>query len=153
MEDLNSIRTSLIAFTIEDIVEREHKSPFNLNLLTSDGRWSDIDYTNEDGSYWKPIHHLFRLRSLCADYRREAFHGYAKDDFKRLLHRILNAWFREGLRGPTWWWVDIGVPLEIGPILIMLESELTEDERAAGLKLLEHLKIEKTGQNLIWLSR
>ncbi|MEW6749671.1 MAG: polysaccharide lyase family 8 super-sandwich domain-containing protein [Candidatus Latescibacterota bacterium] len=52
----------------------------------------------------------------------------------------------------NWWYNQIGVPLHMGPVLLLLGNELPADQRRGGLAVLERARWQgATGANLTWL--
>ena len=53
---------------------------------------------------------------------------------------------------PNWWHNEIGVPKKMAGVLLMMREELSEEEMAGGLKVLERSQFGRTGQNKVWLA-
>ena len=122
-----------------------------IDTMQADGTWTDIDYANKSRSAWPVPAHLSRLASIARAYRAP---GLLQGDGKVLAaaQKALDAWLRMDPQNPNWWWNQIGVPNSLLPILLLLDDELTEQQRAEGLKILRRAKIGMTGQNLVWVT-
>jgi chondroitin AC lyase len=64
----------------------------------------------------------------------------------------MNYWLENDFQCPNWWYPEIGVPLALAPTLILMEDELSKEQMAKGIKILDRAKIGMTGQNKVWLS-
>ncbi|HTL53333.1 MAG TPA: polysaccharide lyase family 8 super-sandwich domain-containing protein [Planctomycetota bacterium] len=116
--------------------------------LDADGRWPDVDYADTAPSFWKPAQHLGRLVQLAKACR------LAPTDagLKTKARAALDHWLARDYKNANWWWNDIGVPQSIGQALVLLEPDLTADERKQGLAILARRGPGMTGQNRVWLS-
>ncbi len=118
--------------------------------LREDGSWPDIDYSSKVRSSWPAAVHVKpRLMTLAADWRvngnRESLEA---------AHRALGFWLKHRFKNPNWWWNDIGVPMFVGYSALMMDGELTDEERRGVIELMtvNEPKFAKTGQNLAWMA-
>ena len=120
--------------------------------LNEKGEWPDIDYSSKQRGDWPPSIHLSRLQVMARAYQRE---GSSRYHDARLLAKIqlaLNYWLEHDLQCPNWWYPEIGVPMSLAPTLILMETELSKDQLASGIRILDRARIRMTGQNKVWLS-
>ena len=134
-----------------------------LRDLTPTGTWPDIDYHFTKNGGWQPGQHLDRILFLGAAFVTPGS-GMTDDAAAReALPRAFGAWFSV-LPGTTprsvnWWHNDIGAPLKIAAILLLLEPILTAEAKSAGLAVLAHSWAPtntsgiNTGANLVWRAR
>ena len=118
--------------------------------IRPDGSWADIDYADQRRSRWTTgIQHLgHRLCALAADWRRN------RDGASlAAAHLALRFWLSRRFTNPNWWWNVIGVPMSIGNAALMMDEELTDDERRGVIEVMS-VKESKTmnGQNLAWIA-
>ena len=120
--------------------------------IQPDGSWKDIDYANQSRSFWLPAEHLSRTLLLArADLlaRRNAESAPA---LREAVVRAFEYWLKKDYRCPNWWYNEIGVPRDIGRIMILIENDLSLDQIRQGIDILSRAKISMTGQNRVWLS-
>lgn len=117
-----------------------------------EGCWKDIDYTAQDRGRWPATLHLTRMYALAKLYRYPGQHWEGSEKLRTLLHSGMAWWFRNMPVCPNWWHNDIGVPKKMTAVLLMLRDELSEQEMAGGLKVLERSRFGMTGQNKVWLA-
>ena len=149
-DDLETIRSRV---TAPYLTAPNAKSVTNwIDSMRADGTWADIDYGNKRRSAWAVPAHLSRVTYLARAY--SAPKSDLKNDPNVLAAALkgLDAWLRLDPQNPNWWWNQIGVPKTLLPIMLLLDEELSETQRAAGLKILSRAKIGMTGQNLVWVT-
>lgn len=120
--------------------------------LSSDGSWADIAYKDSTRSGWKVSEHLSRLSVMTRAYRSETSPIKGDAAAKKAVHLALGYWLERDFQNSNWWWNVIGVPRSLGPVLLMLEDELTPFERSKGIEILTRGKLGMTGQNLVWVA-
>lgn len=69
-----------------------------------------------------------------------------------MIHRGLGYWFSVRPKCLNWWQNEIGVPKTLGPACLLIEDELSEEERRGIIEVLAAAKIKMTGQNKVWLA-
>lgn len=123
----------------------------HLAALRPDGTWPDIDYADKDRAGWKPAQHVYRLLQLAKTYRTRGQELFGDAKLKAAILQAFDAWVRLDLKCPNWWYNQIGVPTTLGEFLILMEKDLSPEQRAAGIAILKRATWQKwTGQNLVW---
>lgn len=120
--------------------------------LMYDGSWQDIDYTSKERGAWEPRQHLSRLLEIAKSYQSQGTAYYRKKVVSEKIHLALNYWLKNDFICPNWWYPVIGVPMVLNPIMILMEDEISEDQKQQALLILDRCKIGRTGQNKVWQS-
>jgi chondroitin AC lyase len=119
--------------------------------LQADGAWSDIDYEDRNTASWKTAEHLSRALAMARLYRAP---GHALYHDRQLCECILSAldfWLARDFQNGNWWNNQVGVPMTIGWLLILMTPDVTPEQLAAGLAILDRSVLgEATGANLAW---
>ena len=123
-----------------------------VDSLRADGSWPNIDYQDQARSAWKTPRHLSNVFSLVRGYRSPRSKLRRSSELRDALEASLDYWLAHDFKNPNWWWNQIGVPRSLAPILLMMEDELSEQQRKKGLEILGRAKIGMTGQNLVWVT-
>jgi chondroitin AC lyase len=136
-----------------------------LPLLTSNGSFSDITYSGAPAANWGVGTHFARVLTLAQAY---AIPGGALYHSSTLLTSIESA-LSYGT-GPSyycgaascvtgnWWWWQIGVPLDLGPTLILMQGAIDATTISAlTAKLAYHVGTDaqmtaETGENELWVA-
>lgn len=116
------------------------------------GAWNDIDYTTKDRGSWHSTLHVTRMLALTKLYCYPSSQWYKNEKLKELIHKSISYWGKTMPKCPNWWHNDIGVPKKMVAAMLCIREELTPEEVAVGLKVLERSAFGKTGQNKVWLA-
>ena len=116
------------------------------------GCWRDIDYADMNRGRWPSTLHITRMYSLAKLYKAGNDRWRGSAEISSLLHSAMAWWYRNMPKCPNWWHNDIGVPKKLTAVLLMIQDELSPEEIAGGLKVLERSKFGRTGQNKVWLA-
>ena len=165
VEDNDSLWMDLIAIDPEtevsdQIVEEVMRLfPFKKELvesyltrLDSEGKWTDINYKDTKRSGWDPKKHAKRILELAKLLYSSDASIYGENRIKQAIHRALNYWFNADLKCLNWWYNQIGIPKTLGEALMLLDGQLTPEEKAGGIKVLKNSTFKMTGQNKVWLA-
>lgn len=132
-----------------------------LTLPDSEGKWADINYDDTATNGWQPYKHWERLVELA---RRYHFHSSTKRDDTTLANSIVKAtnfWYIKNPVARNWWWNVIGIPLKIGEVMLIMDTNFSETQKAAGYKLMSigikpdsyyTTNDKATGQNAVWVA-
>jgi len=120
--------------------------------LNTNGSWPKIEYTSQQRGDWPASAHLSYLQSLARAYQKPGQKYYRDQKLLAKFHLALNYWLANDFQCPNWWYPQIGVPMSLAPTLVLMESELSAEQLAQGIKILDRAKIGMTGQNKVWQS-
>ena len=141
------------------VMELHQKYPFDLRkidgylaLMKPDGSFSDIDYADKKRSGWEPKLHAERVLELTKLYYSKDSERYKSPQLKADIHKALGYWLKEKPKCLNWWQNEIGVPKTLGGAFIMLDDELSDEERAGAIEIMSAARFKMTGQNKVWLA-
>lgn len=121
-----------------------------MKTLKEDGSWPDIDYTSKQRGEWPTCDHLSRTLEMAIAYQSPDLQNKSK--VLKAVKSSMNYWIKNDFTCPNWWYPQIGVPKLLGPIMLLIQPNLSTEEFNAGIKILQRAKIGMTGQNRVWLS-
>ncbi len=140
---------------VVDLMDRypisEERIQFLLNI-ESNGSWNDVEYTSKDPSGWTPHMHMGRILELTKIFSDPSSSYNNSPYVEKVIHKALEYWFQAKLVSSNWWYNQIGIPKVLASICLLFEDKMTEHEMSEAIKVLYNAKIERTGQNKIWLS-
>lgn len=136
-------------------------------FLLSDGSWSDINYKDVPAGGWSPWAHTQRLWLMARAYRTPGQALYNDPALRAQIESALRYvpvyYGKTTLPLGNWWFWTIGVPLDLGPTLVLMRgavSQQTIDDCAATMAF--HIGASPTsrglvgpvpvGENLVWSS-
>ncbi|MCX7045898.1 MAG: polysaccharide lyase 8 family protein [Candidatus Sumerlaeota bacterium] len=121
--------------------------------LQADGSWRDVNYQDKTRGGWQAYAHLTRVYSMVREYKNPQAASRKDAALGRAIHLALGYWLKNDFQNPNWWYNTIGVPMVTGDIAILMQDELTPDERAIMVnKIMPRGKIGMTGQNRVWVA-
>lgn len=123
-----------------------------LSEMDNEGRWPGINYASKERGAWQPRTHLGYLLDIIKAYRSPGNRYFQDPETDQKIHLALNYWLDNDFQCPNWWYPEIGVPMVLAPILLLLEDELSEEQFEKGVRILDRSEIGMTGQNKVWLS-
>ena len=134
-------------------------------FLLSDGSWSDINYREVPSGTWTPSYHCQRLAVMAKAYRTP---GQGLYNDPQLLAQITaglayvpNFYGLKTIPSGNWWFWSIGVPLDLGPTLVLMRGAIPQSVYDDCVTtLLFHIGTDPTakalvgplpvGENLAW---
>jgi len=149
--ELRQLHQNVLKSILTESRRTESVSGYALELKP-DGSWADIDYANQERGGWLPAAHLSRILSMAKAYHTPGSEFYQKKEFSGKIHLAMNFWLKNDFICPNWWYPEIGVPQILNPVMILMETELSPDQKEKGVKILDRSKIGMTGQNKVWQS-
>ncbi len=151
MQDLLTIRQRLVERFCQD---PDAKAAEELAVrLQPDGSWPDIDYANTNLSAWGASGHLSRLQVLAEACKSKKSPPRGQERLSEAALAALDHWLQKDYHNANWWWTRIGVPMMLGPTLLLMENRLSDVQRAKGLEILRRTgKPDLTGENTVWLA-
>jgi chondroitin AC lyase len=130
-------------------VTRDDLTSF-LAKLQPDGRFNDIDYSSQSRSGWVWASHFDRVRKLAIAIRTYPATELETKQLKAAFHSTLGWWINENPTCPNWWYNEICMPRFMGIIGTLMWNEMTPDERAGALAIIDRTATGATGQNRLW---
>lgn len=122
-----------------------------LDTQLPNGSWSNIDYNHQSKSAWKPNMHNEALLKMSRIYRTPGNKFFKNRKLSKAIHKGLTFWFDKKLECPNWWYNSIGVPKILANVMLLIEDELTPEEKEAGFALFDKVNYKSmTGQNRVW---
>jgi len=149
-DDLGKIRQRLLDRMLRGVVP-QRVAPL-LAAQKSDGSWPDVDYADETRSGWRAYKHLTHLLDLARAYRAPRTRWTGAPRTRAAFLKGLDYWLRHDFRNPNWWWNKIGVPRAMSDLVLMMDQDLSADQRTRGLRIVARAEMGMTGQNLVWVT-
>jgi chondroitin AC lyase len=123
-----------------------------LSTMIQGESWPDLDYKSTRRSNWQPLSHLKRLKTMSIAYANHSSAFYQNKELKNAIVSGFNYWCNNDFKSDNWWLGQIGVPQNIGPILILMDKEISDETKTKAFEIMDASQIGMTGQNRIWLS-
>lgn len=154
--DIETVRERVItSFLLEEPVVDAGNIASLVKNLKPDGLWEGVDYASRRKSNW-PVYFNHFLPTATLTRALYAPGSPYRDDpqLKDAVARAVDAWLTHDWRNPNWWYNEIGAPLNLGPILLVMEDELTLEQKQKGIAILKRANPRRgTGANRSWLAQ
>lgn len=118
-------------------------SDADLLRVNDDGSFAGVDYSSDDRGSWPTGASVERIRALAVAAAKNPEDERFAEAFRKSLGHFLDL----DASNANWWWNDIGVPMHLGPALIVGERFLSPELRRRGIARLAKTKFGETGQN------
>lgn len=150
-EDLDTVKARMADLALRTAAPAKVAEGY-LGTQAADGSWPDIDYASQSMATWPANGHVARIWAMAAAYKSpdSPLHGDAA-----LLAATLRAWDywrAHDYLSPNWWHNRIGVPRMVYRAMLLLEAEMSPEQWADGVRVLERGELGLTGQNLMWVA-
>ncbi len=134
-------------------------------FLLSNGSWSDIQYNDVPSGSWSPWDHTRRLIVMAEAYRTPGQPLYGDPVLRAQIESALSyvPTYYGVLTPPlgNWWFWSIGVPLDLGPTLVLMRGNISDAVyNECVTTLMTHIGLSATsraltgptptGENLVW---
>jgi len=149
--DMNIVKNRITNPLLDSQADSENVRQL-FKTLKDDGSWGGIDYRDKTRAGWKAPQHLNNLTKLVLAYKSPKSPLQGNPKLKQGVFASLDYWLKHDLQNPNWWHNVIGVPKLLGPLLLILDNELTAAQRTKGVEILKRGKLGMTGQNLVWVA-
>lgn len=150
-EELQQLHKNALTNILANSVDTEKVKQL-LADIKEDGTWATIDYTSKQRGGWPTNVHLSNLLEIAKAYQKVETKFYQQKYVSEKMHLALNFWLENDFICPNWWYPVIGVPMQLNPILLLMEPELSDEQLQKAIPILKRCKIGRTGQNKVWQS-
>ncbi len=139
-------------------IERHGQAKDLLARMAADGTWPDIDYADQNRTYWQVQWHANRAVLLAAAALSVDEAG-DRAALSAAADRAIAIWRERNFRNTNWWYNDYGAPQALGAAGLLLGDALSPDNRTFLVKLTHRIGHNGYGKvggggNQVWaLSR
>ena len=105
-----------------------------LARMATDGTWPDIDYADQNRTYWKVQWHANRAVLLAAA-ALTADESTDRAALSTAADRAITTWRERKFRNTNWWYNDFGAPQALGAAGILLGDALSAENRKFLIEL------------------
>ena len=127
-----------------------------------DGSWPGIDYADDNRASWEPANHWRTYMNPLARFYNNCSRPDLRQQLKESIISGLGFWYNTNPRCPNWWWNQIGVPTDLGEVLLLSEELLSDELIIRGVELMYGIEGDTvyyiggrnlaTGMNLNWFA-
>lgn len=158
LKDIERVKSKLCEVTLFYTDLNIAEKPDFLIDKCNNGKFIDLDYTDNSDARWQWGVHWQRLTAMAIAYADSSSKYYRSKKLENIIVQAVDYWLANGSKPKNGWWELIGVPYEMGKVFILMEDELG-DERLQKILPQMNLAVRPdmyyyfgpaTGQNLLW---
>ncbi|MEX2382535.1 MAG: polysaccharide lyase family 8 super-sandwich domain-containing protein [Opitutales bacterium] len=116
-----------------------------VSSIREDGSWSGINYEDVSRTGFQHQSHLARLLVIARAYSHPESEMHGDSELKNVLFAGLGFWFENDFISDNWWHNQIGVPRYLADTLLLLDGELSDEQRAQGVRIIGRANLEASG--------
>ena len=106
-----------------------------VKTIKADGSWPDINYIDTSRTAFQHREHLEHMVDLSRAYKKPGSPFYQDAQVKKTALSALDFWLAHDFICANWWWNEMGTPNLMINTLLLIDMDLSENERTAGLKI------------------
>ena len=116
-----------------------------LKTIKSDGSWQDIDYKDLSRTGFEHARHLDNMFELSRAYKKPDSHWYQNPQVKEAALSALDFWLEHDFICDNWWWNEMGTPGRMINTLLVMDTDLHEDQVRQALRIAGRANLEASG--------
>lgn len=106
----------------QDGARLERNANKNMGLLSAEGGFSDVNYSDVSIAKWQPITHLNRVNEMILAYTTSKCKLFANRNLYNKIVLSLEYWYAKNPKSENWWHNQIAVPRVLGLSLIQMRQ-------------------------------
>lgn len=141
---LEIVRDRVIAYVMQGGVDEAQVERI-LHTLAPGGYWPDIDYEDVSRTGFEHSEHLGNMLDMARAYKKPGNRFTGDPELKKAIHSAFDFWIEHDFRCDNWWWNEMGTPLRIIRLMLIMDTELTENQRREGLRIAGRAHMQSAG--------
>lgn len=142
--DLEIIRKRVITGLLEPPIKEDLVREL-LSTIRPDGSWPDINYEDVSRTGFDHSRHLEYMYELSRAYKKPESPWYQHPEVREDAISALDFWLEHDFICDNWWWNEMGTPSRMINTLLVLDADLSEDQRRKGLRIAGRANLEASG--------
>jgi len=142
--DLEIIRMRVIQDLISAPLDEAMVSAI-MKSIKSDGSWPDINYKDVSRTGFEHARHLDNMFELSRAYKKPDSPWYQHPQVKQAALSALDFWLEHDFICDNWWWNEMGTPGRMINALLVMDTDLNEDQTRDALRIAGRANLEASG--------
>lgn len=142
--DLEIIRERVIMDLMEGPVNEELIRRL-MKTITQEGSWPDINYVDVSRTGFQHSRHLENMFQLSRAYKKKDSPWFQHPEVKSATMSALDFWLEHDFICDNWWWNEMGTPGRMINTLLVLDTDLNENQIREGLRIAGRANLEASG--------
>jgi chondroitin AC lyase len=116
-----------------------------VDSIRTNGRWPDINYKDVSRTGFEHGRHLSNLVELSRAYRKAESTFKGNRRLKKTIDSALNHWLDRDYICENWWWNQIGTPRSLVRVLLIMDEELTAEQKSKAAPIVGRAHLNASG--------
>jgi chondroitin AC lyase len=142
--DLDIIRKRIIDDLLEPSVNNDEISKL-VSSLKPDGTWPDINYVDVSRTGFQHSRHLQNMLEMSRAFKKPGSSLKENADLKKAISSALDFWISKDFICENWWWNEMGTPNLMINTLLVMDTDLTENQKKEGLRIANRANLRASG--------
>ena len=142
--DLELVRARVIEYVMRGNVNEESVGEI-MNSITPGGYWENINYEDVSRTGFQHSDHLNNMITMARAFKKPGNRFTGSQQLKKAINLALDFWIEHDFRCDNWWWNDMGTPLYMINLMLIMDDDLTENQRVEGLKIAGRAHMKSAG--------
>ena len=142
--DLEIVRVRVI----QDLLAPPVDEALAMDLMKSirqDGSWPDINYKDVSRTGFDHARHLESMFVLSRAYKKHHSQWYQNPQMREAALSAMDFWLEHDFICDNWWWNEMGTPGRIINTMLVMDTDLNEDQIRKGLRIAGRANLEASG--------
>lgn len=134
-------------FTAELLEQKIYEEEIEqlISTIQGDGTWPGINYKDTSRTAFEHSQHLSNMIDLGRAYKKKSSPYYRNSEVKQVLNAAFNLWLERDFICENWWWNQIGTPDRIGSLLLIMDEEITEEQKMKVAPIIGRANLDAWG--------
>jgi chondroitin AC lyase len=143
-QDLEIIRKRIVDDLLAPAVDGDEIQKI-ITTIQADGSWPGINYKDVSRTGFEHSRHLENMFDLARAYKKAGSPYHGKEEAKKTLSSAMDFWIRNDFICENWWWNEMGTPNWFVNTMLIMDTDLTEDQKNYGAKIAYRANMQSTG--------
>ncbi len=142
--DAELLRKKIITELMQPAVDEAHVHIL-IATLRPDGTWPGIDYVDVSNTGFQHRVHLNNLVEMSRAYNKKGTKLKGDPKLKKVIYSALDYWLAHNYICENWWWNQIGTPTALVSFLLIMDTDLTNEQVEKTLPMVGRANLTATG--------
>lgn len=144
VDDLDIIRKRIVDDLLEPAVNTDEIKQI-LSSEKPDGTWPDINYKDVSRTGFQHSRHLQNMLAMSRAFKKPGSPLKGNADLKKGISSALDFWIANDFICDNWWWNEMGTPNLMINIMLVMDTDLTENQKKEGLRIAQRANLHGVG--------
>ncbi len=141
---LDILRQRVVTELMEPAVDEANIKSL-IRTIRKDGSWPGINYQDTSRTGFEHRVHLENMVALSRAYQKPGNKYYQDSAVKQTLTTALDFWLAHDFICDNWWWNQIGTPNLMVSILLLMDEDLTEEQKNKAVPIASRANLNAWG--------